>query len=239
MIHSCILKYNIHSNKTRAASDRNIDASTHTYICPDQATVAQTTSRQSLASERQRTNRRREMRVGQLAQAEQGHTHLVVFLQLECAPREHRAHAPRLVQRVAVGVVQDHKLRRRHAEHVRAVVAPTPLSHHVIAAACARASTSLSAREHAHNQQPHVIVRAGADAGAGCVVRVSGLRTASHSQGALQPSLIASTDRCARRAGCTPVTRSSHAKRTRPGQRRSCADEAPVRNAATCHGDRA
>ena len=62
------------------------------------------------------------------------------------------------------------------------VVAPTLLSHHVIAAACARASTSLSAREHAHNQQPHVIVRAGADAGAGCVVRVSGLRTASHSQ---------------------------------------------------------
>ena len=119
------------------------------------------------------------------------------------------------------------------------VVAPTPLSHHVIAAACARASTSLSAREHAHNQQPHVIVRAGADAGAGCVVRVSGLRTASHSQGALQPSLIASTDRCARRAGCTPITRSSHAERTRPGQRRSCADEAPVRNAATCHGDRA
>ena len=117
MIHSCILKYNIHSNKTRAASDRNIDASTHTYICPDQATVAQTTSRQSLASERQRTNRRREMRVGQLAQAEQGHTHLVVLLQLECAPREHRAHAPRLVQRVAVGVVQDHKLCRRHAEH--------------------------------------------------------------------------------------------------------------------------
>ena len=114
------------------------------------------------------------------------------------------------------------------------VVAPTPLSHHVIAAACARASTSLSAREHAHNQQPHVIVRAGADAGAGCVVRVSGLRTASHSQGALQPSLIASTDRCARRAGCTPITRSSHAERTRPGQLRSCADEAPVRNAATC-----
>ena len=116
-----------------------------------------------------------------------------------------------------------------------AVVAPTPLSHHVTAAACARASTSLSAREHAHNQQPHVIVRAGADAGAGCVVRVSGLRTASHSQGALQPSLIASTDRCARRAGCTPITRSPHAERTRPGQRRSCADEAPVRNAATCH----
>ena len=113
------------------------------------------------------------------------------------------------------------------------------VSHLVIAAACARASTSLSALEHAHDQQPHVIVRAGADAGAGCVVRVSGLRTASHSQGALQPSLIASTDRCARRAGCTPITRSSHAERTRPGQRRSCADEAPVRNAATCHGDRA
>ena len=97
------------------------------------------------------------------------------------------------------------------------------VSHLVIAAACARASTSLSAREHAHNQQPHVIVRAGADAGAGCVVRVSGLRTASHSQ--------------ARRAGCTPITRSSlvtHAERTRPGQLRSCADEAPVRNAATC-----
>ena len=137
-----------------------------------------------------------------------------------------RAHAPRLVQRVAVRVVQDHKLRRRHAEHVRAVVAPTPLSHHVIAAPCARASTSLSAREHAHNQQAHVIVRAGADAGAGCVVRVSGLRTASYLQGALQPSLIASADRCARRAGCTPITRSSHAERTRPGQLRSGADEA-------------
>ena len=99
------------------------------------------------------------------------------------------------------------------------------VSHLVIAATCARASSSLSALEHAHDQEPHGSVRAGADAGARCVVRVSGLRTASHSQGALQPSLIASTDRCARRAGCTPITRSSHAERTRPGQRRSCADE--------------
>ena len=113
------------------------------------------------------------------------------------------------------------------------------VSHLVIAAACARASTSLSALEHAHDQEPHGSVRAGADAGARCVVRVSGLRTASHSQGALQPSLIASTDRCARRAGCTPITRCSHAERTRAGQRRAYADEAPVRNAATCHGDRA
>ena len=69
------------------------------------------------------------------------------------------------------------------------------VSHLVIAAACARASTSLSALEHAHNRQPHGSVRAGADAGARRVVRVSGLRTASHSQ--------------ARGAGCTPITRSS------------------------------
>ena len=55
---------------------------------------------------------RREIRVGQLAQAEQRDTHLVVLLQLERAPREQRAHAPRLAQRVAVGVVQDHKLCR-------------------------------------------------------------------------------------------------------------------------------
>ena len=110
--------------------------------------------------------------------------------------------------------------------------------HLVIAAACARASTSLSALEHAHDQEPHGSVRAGADAGARCVVRVSGLRTASHSQGALRPSLTASTDRCARRAGCTPITRSSHAERIRPGQLRSGADEAPVRNASRATSNR-
>ena len=49
---------------------------------------------------------RREIRVRQLAQAEQRDTRLVVLLQLERAPREQRAHAPRLAQRVAVGVVQ-------------------------------------------------------------------------------------------------------------------------------------
>jgi hypothetical protein len=112
---SCILKYHIAQRE-------------YIPICPNQATVAH----QDSASERQRTNRkgqsccrkcccssrashrsgRREVRVGQLAQAEQRDTHLVVLLQLERAPREQRAHAPRLAQRVAVGVVQDHKLCR-------------------------------------------------------------------------------------------------------------------------------
>ena len=87
--------------------------------------------------------------LGQLAQAEQHDTHLFVLLQLERAPREQRAHAPRLAQRVAVGVVQEHKLCRRHAEHggVVAVAVDGDVSRSD-AVVASRHSRCLRTREH-------------------------------------------------------------------------------------------